>query len=142
MINTEAIICLTFCPAFFTCICLWTAIHHLFELGKSKSRIRKIKNSIPFFRRIMLVGYVEKCEYNISTAKRLYYLSLGYVFAMLVCIVLLIISTIDPQVFKVFSIFVYVKVFVLDIPVNIYGLVMTRPDKKRGGVTWVWTDKN
>ena len=51
-------------------------------------------------------------------------------------------SIIDSSVEEVFSLCVLAKVFIFDIPVNIYSFIMTKHDKKHGGVTWVWTDKD
>lgn len=142
MLSKEVLLCLLFCPIFFTYIYLWSAVHHLFELGKSKTRIKKDKKMIPITKKILLIGYVERCEYHAITAKRFCYIYWGYILITLVCIVFWLLSILFPTVEEFFSICVLAKVFIFDIPVNVYSFIMTKHDKKNGGTTWVWTDKN
>lgn len=142
VLSKEVSLCLLFCPACFTYIYLWSAVHHLFELGKSKTRIKKEKKMIPFTHKLLLIGYAERCEYHTVTAKRLCYIYWGYILITLVCIAVWVLSMMFPAAEKLLSICVLVKVLILDIPVNTYGFIMTKHDKKRGGSTWVWTDKD
>lgn len=142
MLNRDVLLCLLFCPNVFTSIFLWSAVYHLFELGKSKTRIKKEKKTISNFKKIMLIGYAERCKYHISIAKRLCYIYWGYSLTVFVCMVFWILSIIIPEAKEFFSICVLVKVFVLDIPVNIYSFVMTKHSKTGGGSTWVWADKD
>lgn len=140
--SKEELLCLLFCLIFFAYIHLWNAVLHLFELGKSKARIKKDKMMIPITKKILLIGYAERCKHHAITAKRLCYIYWGYTLITLVCIVFWVLSFMFPEVEKIFSICVFVRVFLLDIPINIYSFIMTKHDKKRGGVTWVWTDKD
>ena len=142
MLNREVLLCLLFCPVVFTNIFLWSAVYHLFKLGKSKTRIKKEKKTISIIKKLLLIGYAERCEYHTPTAKRMCYIYWGYALITLVCIVFWIFSIIIPEAEEFFSICVLVKVLVLDIPVNTYGFIMTKHNKPSGGVTWVWTDKN
>lgn len=142
MLSREVLLCLLFSPVVFTSIYLWGSVHHLFALGKSKTRIKKDKKTISLKKKLLLIGYAERCEYHTSTAKRLSYIYWGYFSVTFVCIILWILSMIIPVVEELFSICVLIKVFVFDIPVNIYGFIMTKHDKVNGGVTWVWTDKD
>lgn len=142
MLSGEVLLCLLFCPAVFTSIFLWSAVYHLFELGKSKTRIKKEKNTISIFKKILLIGYAERCEYHTSTARRLCYIFWGYALIIFVCIVFWILSIIIPEAEEFFSICVLVKVLALDIPVNTYSFIMTKHNKSSGGSTWVWTDKD
>lgn len=142
MLSKEVLLCLLFCPAFFTYIYLWSGVHHLFELGKSKTRIKKEKKTIPFIKKLLLIGYGERCEYHTITAKRLCHIFWGYILITLVCIAAWVFAMMFPAAEKFFSVCVLAKVLILDIPVNIYGFIMTKHDKKRGGSTWVWTDKD
>lgn len=138
MLSREGSLCLLFCPILFTYISLWSAVHHLFELGKSKTRIKKEKKRIPITKKLLLIGYGERCEYHAITAKRLCYIYWGYILITLICTVFWLFSLMFPTVEKFFSICVLVKVLILDIPVNAYGFIMTKHDKIRGGSTWVW----
>lgn len=142
MLSREVLLCLLFCPVVFTSIFLWSAVYHLFELGKSKTRIKKEKKTISIFKKILLIGYAERCEYHTSTARRLCYIFWGYALITFVCIVFWILSIIIPAAEEFFSICVLVKVLALDIPVNTYSFIMTKHNKSSGGSTWVWTDKD
>lgn len=142
MLSREVLLCLLFCPVVFTSIFLWSAVYHLFELGKSKTRIKKEKKTISILKKLLLIGYVERCEYHTSTAKRLCCIYWGYALITFVCIVFWILSIIIPEAEEFFSICVLVKVLVLDIPVNTYSFIMTKHNKTSGGSTWVWTDKD
>lgn len=142
MLSREVLLCLLFCPVVFTSIFLWSAVYHLFELGKSKTRIKKEKKTISIFKKILLIGYAERCEYHTSTARRLCYIFWGYALITFVCIVFWILSIIIPEAEEFFSICVLVKVLALDIPVNTYSFIMTKHNKSSGGSTWVWTDKD
>ena len=142
MLSREVLLCLLFCPAVFTSIFLWSAVYHLFELGKSKTRIKKEKKTISILKKLLLIGYAERCEYHTSTARRLCYIFWGYALITFVCIVFWILSIIIPEAEEFFSICVLVKVLALDIPVNTYSFIMTKHNKSSGGSTWVWTDKD
>ena len=142
MLSREALLCFLFCPAAFSIYYLWDAVHHLFTLGKSKTKIKKENLLIPLYKKILLVGYAKRCEYHISVAKYLCYVYWGYLLITLVCTAFWMLSIIDSSVEEVFSLCVLAKVFIFDIPVNIYSFIMTKHDKKHGGVTWVWTDKD
>ena len=136
------LLCLLFCPSIFTNIYLWSAVHHLFKLSKSKTRIKKEKKTISILNKLILIGYAERCEHHTSRAKRLCYIYWGYALIVFVCIVFWILSALIPETKEFFSICVLAKVLILDIPVNIYGFIMTKHDKANGGSTWVWTDKD
>lgn len=117
MLSREVLLCLLFCPAVFTNIFIWSAVSHLFELGKSKSSVKKEKKVIPILKKLLLIGYAERCEHHISTAKRLCYIFWGYALSTFVCIVFWALSILIPETEVLFSICVLVKVLVLDIPV-------------------------
>ena len=142
MLSRELLLCLLFGPIVFTSIFLWSAVYHLFELGKSKTRIKKEKKTISILNKLLLIGYAERCENHNSIAKRLCYIYWGYALITFVCIVFWILSIIIPEAEEFFSICVLVKVLALDIPVNTYSFIMTKHNKSSGGSTWVWTDKD
>lgn len=142
MLSRDVLFCLLFCPNLFTSIFLWSAVHDLFELGKSKTRVRKEKKTISKLKRIMLIGYAERCKSRVSIAKRLCYIYWIYALITFIGIVFSILSIMIPEAEELFLICVLAKVFVLDIPVNVYSFIMTKHNKTSGGVTWVWTDKD
>ena len=74
MLSRELLLCLLFGPIVFTSIFLWSAVYHLFELGKSKTRIKKEKKTISLLNKLLLIGYAERCENHNSIAKRLCYI--------------------------------------------------------------------
>ena len=127
-------------PAFFTGTWLLTAVHHLFELGENKTRIKKEHSQLPAWKRFLLIGYAEGCEYHSDVAKRLCYLFWAYALVALVCMTLLLLSLVLPQVQDILIVCVYIKLIVLDIPVDLFGFVMTKRGK-HGGVTWRWEAK-
>ena len=136
--DKASLICLLFCPAFFSIGFLWTAVDHLFELGKSKTKVKKEKKEIGLVEKILLIGYAKKCKYYSTTAKRLSNIYWLYIFIVFCGATLLFISTVLPMIETVLTIFVISKVIVLDIPINIYSLIMTKHNKRGGGVVWRW----
>lgn len=142
MLSREVLLCLLFSPVVFTNIFLWSAVYHLFELGKSKTRIKKEKKTISIIKKLLLIGYAERCEYHTSIAKRLCCIYWGYALITFGCIVFWILSIIIPEAEEFFLICVLAKVLLLDIPVNTYSIIMTKHNKTSGGSTWVWTDKD
>ena len=142
MLSYEILICLIFCPAFFTIVFLCTAILHIFELGKSKSRIKKERKNISFVKKVILWGYIKKCEYHAATAKTLCFIYWGYILTIILCTGVCFLAMMLPEIECFFTIFVIAKVSMLDIPINVYSFIMTRHNKKIGGVTWAFNDKN
>ena len=138
MSSIERMLVLLFAPIAFTAVFICDAVHHLYSLGKSKTRIAKERNSIPAFKKFILLGYVEKCNYHVSTAKKLCVVWWGYLLITLTCVLLFVLSAAIAKGSFLFYVCVFIKVFVFDVPINIYGLLMTRHSKK-GGIEWVWT---
>ena len=135
MLSSKALITLLFCPLPFISVALWGAVYHLYALGKSKTFISKDSKSIPFFKKVLLYGYVVNCKYHVSTAKKLCLVWWAYIFVVLLCIATWLYSGKTTQFF---TICIYIKVFVFDLPISIYSFVKTK-HHKNGGVTWVWT---
>ena len=136
--DKASLICLLFCPAFFSLIHLWLAVNHLFELGKSKTKVRKEKKGLVLWKKLLLIEYAKNCKYYSTTAKRLSNIYWLYIFIVFCGATLLFISTFLPMIETVLTIFVISKVIVLDIPINIYSLIMTKHNKRGGGVVWRW----
>lgn len=142
MLSREVLVCLLFCPLFFSIIYLRGAVLHLFELGKSKSKIKKDREAMLFIEKMSLVGYVKRCEHHTLIAKRLSHIYCVYILVTFSCIFFLLLSTPFPVVGKVFPICVLARIIALDIPINIFGLIMTKHDTKNGGSTWIWREEN
>lgn len=54
---------LLLCPSFITLTFVITAILYLFELGKSKTKIKKMSRTIPVFQKLSLKGYADNCKH-------------------------------------------------------------------------------
>ena len=74
LISNDGYVFLLFLIPVFTITILRSAVLHLFELGKSKSRCKKIVREMTIISRLMLFGYVEECDNHARTA-----VALGYV---------------------------------------------------------------
>ena len=140
--DKASLICLLFCPAFFSLIHLWLAVNHLFKLGKSKTKVRKEKKEIGFVEKILLIGYAKKCKYYNTTANMLCNVYWLYIITFFCGTILSFISMMIPMFGKLASTLVIAKVVVLDIPINIYSLIMTKHNKRGGGVVWRWEYKS
>ena len=139
--NRAVILCLLFCPAFFTFAVLRGAVFALFELKKSKSKVKKELRELSFVQKILLLGYADRCLCCPQTARRLVTVYRVYLTVLLLCAGLWGISALISSVQNLFRTAVLAKVFLLDIPIGLYGILMTRRDKVHGGVAWVWTKK-
>lgn len=142
MPNLSGLVALLFCPALLTLVQIVTAIYDLYSMGKSKSRRKKTGRLIPTWKKLLLLGYVEACKYHCLRAKRFLYVYWIYLAVEFVGIFLLLISTLFPQLLSFLDYYVVAKVCALDIPINIYGVIMTKIDKKHGGCTWRWNEKD
>lgn len=142
MDNLALLLCILFCPTVFTLIYLLGSVYHIYALGKSKTKIKKEKKLIPFYKKVLLLGYPESCKYHMKTAKKLCYAYWIYLLVCFLCLALFFISRCHAAIYSVFSKSVFVKLFALDIPINLYGFIMTKHDKVNGGSTWVWTDND
>ena len=128
----EAALCLLFCPALLTGTVLWSVVLSIYELGKSRTRVRKEKRQIPFLGRLLLIGYARRCEYHALAARRLCYLSWVYMLAILAGTALWLCG-LEHALYLCAAL----KACILDIPINVYGFVMTKHGKS-GGVVWKW----
>ena len=138
----KLVLCLLLCSMLFTNLWLVTAVLHLYELGKSKTRIRKESEIIPFCKKLLLIGFLEKCQYHSKLAKRLCYVYWINLICTFVCIALSVLSIITSNHEIVFGVCGLVKIILLDVPINLYAFIMTKHDKKHGGVTWRWTKED
>ena len=137
LISNDGYVFLLFLIPVFTITILRSAVLHLFELGKSKSRCKKIVREITIMSRLMLFGYVEVCDHHARTAKHLrlaYWLSF---ILLAVSAVLFLCSLVFPTMTSILKYLFFLRLILLDFPVLLLFFVMTKHDKN-GGVTWKW----
>lgn len=139
MLDIESLICFQFCPAVFTLFFLVGAIQHIYSLGKSKSRIRKEMSATVLWKKVMLIGLVEKSQYHTCLAKKLCYIYWGYLLFLVLSIITLAISLAGLSTKRLLIYLVVTKLFLFDIPLNLYFFCMTKFDSKHGGITYVWS---
>ena len=137
LISNNRYVILLFLIPVFTITILRTAVLHLFELGKSKSRCKKIVREMTIMSRLMLLGYVEVCDHHARTVKHLrlaYWLSF---ILLAVSAVLFLCSLVFPTMAAILKYLFFLRLILLDFPVLLLFFVMTKHDKN-GGVTWKW----
>ena len=137
LISNDGYVFLLFLIPVFTITILRSAVFHLFELGKSKSRCKKIVREMTIMSRLMLFGYVEVCDHHARTAKHLrlaYWLSF---ILLAVSAVLFLCSLVFPTMTSILKYLFFLRLILLDFPVLLLFFVMTKHDKN-GGVTWKW----
>lgn len=117
---------------------LRSAINHLCSLGKSKTKLKKERRGISVGKRILLLGYVETCKYYSSKARKFRYIYWSYIIILFICIILWLLSAFTSSLSQTLKLCALAKIYVLDIPINLYSFIMTKHDKKHGGCTWVW----
>jgi len=136
-ISENVIICLLFLSPFFTFTILRSALIHIFQLGKSKSRIKKITKDKRLVERFLLLGYVETCDSCITQAtwiRRAYWSFLLFQAFAVVC---WFASFIYTSTLIAVQYLLFIRSVTLDIPAFILLFVMTTHGK-HGGVTWKW----
>lgn len=139
---------LIFLPAVFSLTDFWTAILHIYHLGKSNSYVKKLSKEKSFLEKMSLQWYVKRCDVHVASARRIYRLYCVYVILLLIGMLLTIFSMIlwmlsveCPTYNTMIRYFAKAKFYVVDIPWGLYGMVMSKSDKVRGGVTWRWKKK-
>lgn len=127
-------------------VILSTAILHIFSLGKSKNTLKKIRNKYSLPQRIILLHVKENknCKCHQTALKRLLIIWDIYITIFLLCAVLcVIILILGPKYYEIAFLWcVKVKAYIIDIPIVIYFFIMTKHDKKHGGITWRWEQDN
>lgn len=116
---------------------LRSAILHIYELGKSKTALKKAERKIPFRRKVLLTHYARDCTHYTRQAKRLTFVYWTYLGWEAVCVLCWALSGAFPAVGGVLNILVLIKAVLLDIPVILFFFLMTKHGKN-GGVTWKW----
>ena len=136
-ISENIVICLLFLFPVFTFTILRSAIIHIFQLGKSKSRIKKTTKDKQLVERLLLLGYVEACDFYLIQAtwiRRAYWSFLLFQAFTVVC---WFVSFINTNAVIVVQYLLLIRSVALDIPAFILLFVMTKHGKN-GGVTWKW----
>lgn len=138
-IGKDGIICSLFLIPIFINIILRSAICHIYELGKSKTFLKKHKQGLPFIKKLFLIGYVENCKYYTAQARRLrdlYWITSIY---QIVCILCWLLSFPFSLAETVLRYFILIKGILFDGPIVLSFFFMTKHGKN-GGVTWKWEE--
>lgn len=114
-----------------------SAVLHLFELGKSRTFLKKEKAIIPLKQKILLVGYAQRCKHYESTARHLLYVYWFGNGLHLLCVLCWMVSWFIAKVSFALPWFLLAKLVLLDNPSVIFFFVMTKHGK-HGGVDWRW----
>lgn len=138
MFSREGSVILLLCPSIFTVIDIRIAILHLFELGKSKTRIKKITKSMPFIEKVNLKGYVERCEFHRKAAVRIRKFYLIYLLVLISGLAVMLLSLIVAPLRQIADYWGGIKFLCLDVPFTLFSMFMPEHDRKHGGVTWKW----
>lgn len=136
--NNKKVLLLIILPAVFTIFWLRDAVQHLYKLGKSKTRTKKERKTFSMCNKFFLVGYWKTCLFYQSTAKNITIIYRLYIVTIAICFLLFFACEISFHFTLIFKLFVFIKCLLLDIPIMIYSFIMTKHDKKHGGVTWRW----
>lgn len=136
--KSDLVLALLLLPIF-TVPILHSATVSLFELGKSKTRIKKRKKELPFYKKVLLLGYVEQTEHYIRLANilcRAYWLTLSLQLLAIVCSLL---SLVFPTLLPGLKIALVIRACILDVPALIFLFVMTKHGSKKGELSkWKW----
>lgn len=136
-ITDDLILCLLFIPPFFTVPILRSGVLHIFELGKSRSRRKKIAKQMSIWDKVLMRGYVENCQYYIPQASRLRKIYWAEMICQTVCIIIWAVSNYVMKIRLLLGVMLLIKFVFLDIPVILFFFAMTKHGKN-GGVVWKW----
>ena len=118
------------------------AIISIYELGKSKSFLKKEKPQISFFGKLSLYGFVARCKRKKKLAYKFYYFNLIYSLIAFLCIILWLLSLLWLTLKPIAIICMIAKSFIFEVPYVVYYFINTKRDRRRGrgGVIWRWED--
>lgn len=139
----ESLLILIIIPFLFFHISLRTAIVSIYELGKSKSFLKKEKRQISFLSKLSLYGFAARCKRQKKLACRFYCLNLIYTLITLLCMVLWVLSLFKFSFKQITIFFMLTKAFMFEVPYVVYFFINTKRDMRRGrgGVIWRWEDE-
>ena len=119
------------------------AVLSIFYLGKSKSMKRKIQKKYSLKQRFYLHHVYEQadsCKQYLDRLKRLLQMRKICLVVIAVFTLLLFLFLVGILPVMVWRCCFFVEMAVLDIPVSIWLMLMTKHDKKHGGVMWRWEE--
>ena len=130
-------------PFLFCHLSLRFAIISIYELGKSKSFLKKEKCQLSFLSKLFLYGFVARCKQKKKLAYVFYYFNLMYSLIAFICIVLWMLSLLWLNLKPIAIICTITKAFIFEVPYVVYFFINTKNDRRRGrgGVIWRWEDK-
>lgn len=125
-----------------TFICLCNAFAaDVFYIGQNKGAWKKYNMNYKLWQR-MLLFHVREHKHKCKKPKTLRFLLIcGDIYSVI--LVALMVGCVPAVIFERESVVLLalkVKALLCDGPMFVYILCMTKPDKKRGGRTWRWTD--
>lgn len=136
LLSNDSILCLMLIPVF-TISILRTAVAHLFALGKSKSRCKKLRKSFSLCDKVFLLGFAEETQYHAETARRLRMAYWAALFLFVLFGILCILLLWYPEIRGILSYLLAGRFLLLDIPIWILFFIRTKHGKN-GGVVWKW----
>lgn len=130
---------------FITSLCsstlLASAVRHLYSLGKSRTRLKKEQKEGRLWDKLTLNFYLAGCEYHSVTAKKLCRFYWLYWSVAALCLLALGLEVFFPGLHRACEYLVLSKTFLMDLPVLIWQILMTKT-KKQGNCrrfsTWAW----
>lgn len=122
-------IALLLSPSFITLIFIVTAVFHLYKLGKSKTRVKKLSKVIPIFDKLSLKGYVNRCDHHRKLATQIRRFYLAYVCILIGGFAIFILSAFISALEKVFDYIGFVKFLTMDVPFITFSIFNTKHDK-------------
>lgn len=124
--------------SFFT---LQSTIRSIFYLGKSKTALKKLRKQYTFFEWFRLKHVKDEKDNCIRHKKALLiFLQLRNVYMGILCLTVLLhlLSLVHILPTEIWGRYLILKWCTIDAPCFMYFFIMTKCDKKRGGVTWRW----
>lgn len=139
MPNTEVTVILLFFPSLLSLFYLGSAYHSVYNIRKSKTAIKKLKKSMKLWQKFFLLyPFDPKSPYykKVIILRKCYYSAW---LILLLCTFLLVLAIIFPPLTKALFCCVIFKFIVFDVPIGIFGFIMTKHGKN-GGVVWGWEE--
>lgn len=127
-------------PSFVSFYLISDAVIHIFELGKSKSHLKKIRKSYTFGQRIAMKHIsADNCKYYKKTVRWLLLIRKVYLIVFAVFSLFAILTFVSDKLYIAWSWGIRGKGIIIDVPIMLYFFTMTKFDLKHGGITWRYT---
>lgn len=137
--NHDDLLALILIPSLYSLFVFRSTVISLFQLGKSKTRLKKEKSTIPLKDRVFLCKYVEECKKYQALAKKSRALYLAEIGLLFVFLILWFISLWINSFLHILQYSVLGKCFFLDLPATLFFFFMTKHGKS-GGCVWRWEE--